>query len=311
MSHFSIMLVPDVGKTKSYRVSRKTLRTMAASVILSVFVILLGVYSLYSSYTIRDELNLSRDIIFDERLAFETEKAAFQAKFKAEEDKMNVYARSLGQMQARLSRLDALGKRLVQASSLSQAEFDFNVKPAFGGPRIPLNNSTADITLFDQIQHMDSQMSVLDTQLIAVDYLLQDEVEEKTARPHAWPSEGGWLSSHYGVRTDPFTAKKAMHRGIDIANRFGSSVLAGSRGVVIYTGKRKDYGYLVEIEHGYGYRTRYAHMSASNVAVGDIVQANQVIGRVGSSGRSTGPHLHYEVRRNGQALNPESFIPQG
>ncbi len=310
MSHFSIMLVPDTGKTKSYRVSRQKLTLMISSLVFSIFIGFLGVYGLYSSYNIRGQLSLSQDMIQQERQDFEMEKASFQAKFEAEEDKMSVYARSLGQIQARLSRLDALGKRLIQTSSLSQDEFDFNVKPAFGGPRIPLNNSKTNISLFDQIQHMDSQVSALDTQLIAVDYLLQDEVAEQTARPHAWPSEGGWLSSHYGVRTDPFTAKKAVHRGIDIANRFGSPVLAGSRGVVIYAGKRKDYGYLVEIEHGYGYRTRYAHMSASNVNVGDIVKASQVIGRIGSTGRSTGPHLHYEVRRNGQALNPESFIPK-
>ena len=224
---------------------------------------------------------------------------------------MSVYARSLGQMQARLSRLDSLGKRLVEASpSLAQSEFNFDVQPAFGGPRIPDENNTADIQLFDQVKYIDSQISSLNTQLIAVDYILQDNIEEKNARPHTWPSEGGWLSSHFGMRTDPFTAKKAMHRGIDIANRLGAPVLAGSRGIVVYAGKMKDYGYLVEIEHGYGYRTRYGHMSAITIAVGDIVEAAQMVGRVGSSGRSTGPHLHYEVRRNSQALNPEKFIPR-
>ncbi|MDQ6983146.1 MAG: M23 family metallopeptidase, partial [Ghiorsea sp.] len=113
-----------------------------------------------------------------------------------------------------------------------------------------------------------------------------------------------------GIRSDPFTSKKAMHKGIDIANRFGAPVLAGSRGVVIYAGKMSDYGYLVEIEHGYGYRTRYGHMSAVSVVVGDIVDANQMVGRIGSSGRSTGPHLHYEVRRNNKTLNPANFIPK-
>jgi len=310
VSHFSIMLVPDCGQTKSYRVSKEKLRLLIAALISSILLGFLGAYSLYSSFNLRSQLSLSQTTIQQERQQFEHEKAAFASKLTAEEEKMNVYARSLGQMQARLSRLDALGKRLVQASSLSSTEFDFNVKPAFGGPRSPSINDKADIALFDQIKLMDGQMTSLDTHLIAVDYLLQDGVEEKTARPHAWPTEGGWLSSHFGVRTDPFTAKKAIHRGVDIANRLGAPVLSGSRGIVIYAGKRKDYGYLVEIDHGYGFRTRYAHMSALNVAVGDIVEANKMVGRVGSSGRSTGPHLHYEVRRNGKTLDPETFLPK-
>ncbi|MDX8382894.1 MAG: M23 family metallopeptidase [Ghiorsea sp.] len=311
MSHFSIMLVPDYGQTKSYRVSKGKLQLMIATLLFSLLVGLLGAYSLYTSFDLREQLSLTHQTIQLDRQQFKHDKVTFETNLQAEEEKMNVYARSLGQMQARLSRLDALGKRLVQASSLSVAEFDFSVKAAFGGPRIPVLNGQADTSLFDQIQQMGAQMSSLDTHLIAVDYLLQDDVEEANARPHAWPTEGGWLSSHYGIRVDPFTSKKAMHRGIDIANRLGAPVLAGSRGIVIYAGKRKDYGYLVEIEHGYGFRTRYAHMSALHVAVGDVVKANQMLGRVGSSGRSTGPHLHYEVRRNGKTLDPATFIPQG
>ena len=223
---------------------------------------------------------------------------------------MNVYARSVGQMQARLARLDSLGKRLIQSSSISPSEFNFDVQPAFGGPRIPVASNTPDLDLFSQIEQVGSEIDALNSKLVAVNYLLQDNLEEKNARPHTWPTEGGWLSSHFGVRLDPFTGQKAMHKGVDIANRFGAPVLAASRGVVIFAGKMKGYGYLVEIEHGYGFRTRYGHMSATNVAVGDIVEANQMIGRIGSSGRSTGPHLHYEVHRNGRAINPATFIPK-
>ena len=311
MSHFSIMLVPDTGQTKTYRLSKMRLRLVILSALLLLSFGFLGVYGLFSNYKLRDDLILSQTTIQKERQLFAQLKSDFETQLKEEEDKMSVYARSLGQMQARLSRLDSLGKRLVEASpSLAKSEFNFDVQPAFGGPRIPDEHHTADIQLFDQVKYIDAQISSLNTQLMAVDYILQDNIEEKNARPHAWPSEGGWLSSHFGMRTDPFTAKKAMHRGIDIANRLGAPVLAGSRGIVVYAGKMKDYGYLVEIEHGYGYRTRYGHMSAITIAVGDVVEAGQMVGRVGSSGRSTGPHLHYEVRRNSQALNPEKFIPR-
>ncbi len=309
MSHFSIMLVPDSGQTKTYRLSRGKLKAITASAILLVLFGFFGAYAFYASYDLHQDLKVSAQTIQNERQQFAQYKTAYEAKLKAEAEKMNVYARSLGQMQARLSRLDSLGKRLVQSSALSKTEFNFDVKPAFGGPRVASESSKVDIDLFSQVQHMDNQMLALNTQLIAVDYLLQDNTEEKNARPHAWPSEGGWLSSKFGLRTDPFTAKKAQHRGIDIANRLGAPVLAGSRGVVVYAGKMKDYGYLIEIEHGYGYRTRYGHMSAITVTAGDVVESNQIVGRVGSSGRSTGPHLHYEVRRNNKPLNPELFIP--
>ncbi len=303
------MLVPDSGQTKTFRLSRNKLRFFASATFVFFTLGILGAYNLYTSYELQKTLDLSLATMKNERLEFAHQKLNFQAKLDAETEKMNVYARSVGKMQARLARLDSLGKRLIQSSSISPTEFNFDVQPAFGGPRASAELDSFDIDLFGQMQQVESQIDALDTKLIAVNYLLQDGIEEKNARPHTWPSEGGWLSSHYGIRTDPFTAKKAMHRGIDIANRFGAPVLAGSRGVVIFAGKVKDYGYLVELEHGYGYRTRYGHMSALNVAVGDIVNANQMIGRVGSSGRSTGPHLHYEVRRNNHTLDPDKFIP--
>jgi len=310
LSHFSIMLVPDAGQTRTYRFSKGKLRLIIAVLGTSIVLGLLGAYSIYANYSLREQLNLAIQTTQKERIAFTHQQESFEQTLKAEEEKMNVYARSLGQMQARLSRLDSLGKRLVETSSLTSAEFDFDVQPAFGGPRINAENDEADMMLMNQMQLVDSKIALLDTNLVAINYLLQDGIEENSARPHAWPSDGGWLSSKYGIRTDPFTSKQAIHRGIDIANRFGAPVLSSSRGVVIYAGKVKDYGYMVEIEHGYGYRTRYGHMSSLSVSVGDVVEANNIIGRIGSSGRSTGPHLHYEVRRNNEALNPERFLPK-
>ncbi|MDQ7003969.1 MAG: M23 family metallopeptidase [Ghiorsea sp.] len=310
MSHFSVMLLPDHGQTKTYRLSKGKIRLLALFVFLVVASGVAGAYSLYVSYEMRKDLISTQETLENERIAFTNQKTMFEASLKAEQNKMNVYARTVGEMQARLARLDSLGKRLMQDSSLDPMAFNFDVQPAFGGPRSPVDSHIVDLGLFGQLEEVESKISILDTRLVAINYLLQDDIEEKNARPHAWPSEGGWLSSKYGIRTDPFTAKKAMHKGIDIANRFGAPVLSGSRGVVVYAGKMRDYGYLVEIEHGYGYRTRYGHMSAITVTAGDIIDANQMVGRIGSSGRSTGPHLHYEVRRNNKTLNPSNFIPK-
>lgn len=304
------MLVPDAGQTRTYRFSKGKLRLLTAVLATSIAVGLLGAYSIYTNYSLREQLNLAMQTTHQERLTFSHQQEEFEQTLKAEEEKMNVYARSLGQMQARLSRLDSLGKRLVETSSLTSTEFDFDVQPAFGGPRMNAENDDTDMILANQMQRIDAKIAMLDTNLIAINYLLKDGIEENSARPHAWPTEGGWLSSKYGTRTDPFTSKLATHRGIDIANRFGAPVLATSRGVVIYAGKVKDYGYMVEIEHGYGFRTRYGHMSSLTVSVGDVVEGNNIIGRIGSTGRSTGPHLHYEVRRNSELLNPERFLPK-
>lgn len=311
MSYFSIMLIPDAGQTKTYRFSSGKLRLILITLALCIILGGLGAYNIYANYSLRQTLHTTQQIIQNERITFAHQKEIFESSLQAEAEKMNVYARSLGQMQARLSRLDSLGKRLVETSSLTSSEFDFDVQPAFGGPRLASEHDEVDLMLVDQMQRVNSKIALLDTNLIAINYLLQDNIDESKARPHAWPSEGGWLSSKYGVRTDPFTSQPAVHRGIDIANRFGTPVLSGSRGVVIYAGKVKDYGYMIEIEHGYGYRTRYGHMSGITVNVGDVVNANDVIGRVGSTGRSTGPHLHYEVLRNNETLNPERFITKG
>jgi len=273
------MLVPDSGPVRSYRIQKKWL---LMALFFSVLLLGLGAWGVYSAYQA-------------ERLAILLEKTQhtlslvhghqtydylnMQSKLDAEHEKLAVYSRNLGELNARMVRLDALGKHL-DSQNLSQ-----------------------------RIVSMSSQLTHLDAQLVAIDMLLQGDRAKKAARPHAWPTVHGWLSSPFGMRDDPFTSELEMHKGVDIANRLGAPVLAASRGVVVFAGKMNGYGNLIEIEHGYGYRTRYAHMSASVVKVGDIVKDSQLIGRVGSVGRSTGPHLHFEVLRFGEQINPQPFLP--
>lgn len=311
MNHYSIMLVPESGQIRSYRISRKAVVTFAVVLMALCAFGGWGAYSLYSTQRLAGQLDENRQMLEVARARYEAETSQLRNRIAAEQKKMAVYARSLGQMQARLSRLDSLGERLVKAASLDKSEFDFGVKPALGGPRQVQSTMRPEISLYDYVQNMNSRLTHLDTQLAAIDYILQGERVEGTSKPHAWPSEGGWLSSRYGMRADPFTGERAMHRGVDIANRFGAPVLASNRGVITFAGKMKDYGYLVEVQHGYGYKTRYGHLSSIAVKVGDEVKGNQLLGRVGSSGRSTGPHLHYEVHRYGKSLNPKGFLPRG
>ena len=311
MSHFSVMLVPESGQVKSYKISHRLVGTCVALLLCLTVFGGWGAYSVYQAGSVTANLTNSEQQLELARLMHEQEVASLRDQLAAEQKKMSVYARTLGQVQAKLSRLDTLGEKLVEVASLDKKEFDFGLQPAFGGPRLIQTPVNADMGLNDRIQHVSSRLANLDTQLAAIDYLMQGTRQEKNARPHAWPSEGGWLSSPFGRRADPFTGEMASHHGVDIANRFGAPVLATSRGVVTFAGKMKDFGYMVDIEHGYGYKTRYGHLSSLAVKVGDEISDNQLVGRVGSTGRSTGPHLHYEVHRNGKTLNPATFLPRG
>lgn len=311
MKQFSLLVVPDEGQTVSWRV---TSRTITWLIVLMVALVAFGGYGIFA--TIRDRhqslaLDHAKQAV---RLADNQQEqrlADLRSKLTDEIKKNGVFARNIGQIEARLSRLDSLGKRLVDVASLDKNDFDFSVKPAFGGPRQPVSDASARsaLDIGKNIQSMDVQMSRLDTQLAAIDFMLQGKKNELAARPHDWPTEGGWLSSPYGLRSDPFTGEPEMHRGVDIANHYGAPVLAAARGVVSFAGKTPDFGNMVIIDHGYGYKTRYGHMSALLVKVGDLVQANQEIGRIGSTGRSTGPHLHFEVYRYGMHLDPAGFLP--
>jgi len=305
------MLVPESGQIKNYRIDRRLIVACAVVLVSLTAFGSWGLYSLYNTNNLNAELQDTQYQLELARALHDQEVTRLHDQVSAEQRKMSLYARTLGQMQARISRLDSLGEKLVKVSSLDKKEFDFGLKPAFGGPRLVQTSLAGEIGLSDHMQHISTRLSNLDTQLAAIDYLLQGARVEKNAKPHAWPSEGGWLSSRYGMRADPFTGERAAHRGVDIANRFGAPVLSTSRGVVTFAGKMKDFGYMVDVEHGYGFKTRYGHLSSLAVKVGDEVSDSQLVGRVGSSGRSTGPHLHYEVHRNGKSLNPATFLPRG
>jgi len=270
-----------------------------------------GTFSAYQTQQLSITLQQTQRALDHAQLRKDAKLAAFKQKMLADEQKLALYARTLGQMQARMSRLDMLGTRLVDVASLDKAEFDFGLEPAVGGPRQQPILQQSGLDLEDRIKHLDERLKQLSTQLTSVDFILENKRDVLAARPHAWPTEGGWISSRFGPRFDPFNGSPTQHYGIDIANRYGAPILSASRGVVTFAGKMKDFGYVADIEHGHGYKTRYAHMGSLLVNVGDVVDYNALLGRIGSSGRSTGPHLHYEVRRFGKLINPASFLPRG
>jgi murein DD-endopeptidase MepM/ murein hydrolase activator NlpD len=223
-------------------------------------------------------------------------------------NQLSVVAQRMGILAARMNRIDALGQRL--ASSANFDEFDFSVVPSVGGPEQydKLSDNSELSALFNQmdqlLQHLDNQqqqLSVLET------VMLSHHIEED-ARVTGLPVQKGWLSSHYGMRSDPFTGRAAMHKGVDIASPEGTLVLATGAGVVSWAAKRAGYGFLVEIDHGAGLKTRYAHAKKLLVKIGDVVGKGEEIALVGNTGRSTGPHVHYEVLKRDQTINPRRYL---
>ncbi|KPK09975.1 MAG: hypothetical protein AMJ68_10600 [Acidithiobacillales bacterium SG8_45] len=223
------------------------------------------------------------------------------------ETHMNALAQRMGHLQAQVMRLDALGGRLTQMAGIDTKEFDFSKRPGVGGPAEPVA-STAETDLFGLLKTLDSQVARQSEQLNALQSVLINNNTRTALTPSGWPVKGGWVSSNFGLRADPFTGHTSMHRGVDIASPLRSRIAAMGDGVVTYAGEKTGYGMMVEINHGQGYSTRYAHAGKVLVSLGDRVSKGQAVALVGLTGRSTGPHLHFEVLKNHQHIDPTAFL---
>ncbi|MFT4045493.1 MAG: M23 family metallopeptidase [Solimonas sp.] len=219
-------------------------------------------------------------------------------------------SRRLAELQAHVLRLDAAGQRLTEIAGLDAGEFNFAQPPPVGGPEDASDDASdapADPVLQSLVSY-ERQLSDRERQFRVLEDLLVASRLQKEVRPSGWPIKNGFISSLFGTRTDPFTGHLARHSGIDFAGQLGASVLAVGAGIVTYAGEREGYGNLVEINHGDGYMTRYGHNSEILVHVGDKIGRGQAIARIGSTGRSTGPHVHFEVLYNGERIDPQVFI---
>ena len=224
------------------------------------------------------------------------------------EENLQASALKLAKLQARIVRLDALGERLTRVADLEEGEFDFSQPPAVGGPAVETGVGTTQKNylqqlgqLADDIESRERQLSILET--LIVDRNMQDDVFIAGR-----PVTKGWMSSRFGSRNDPITGRNAWHNGVDFAGKEGADVVTVAAGVVVYAAVRNGYGKMIEINHGGGFSTRYGHHKELIVKVGDIVKKGQVVALMGSSGRSTGPHVHFEVYKNGRVVDPSSYI---
>ncbi len=212
-------------------------------------------------------------------------------------------AMRLGQMEAQILRINALSKHVGSVAGIKLEEYQFNALPPRGGldsTGSPLDNGE----LNSELSRLGRALKRSEQELVALQSQLFEQVLEKNALPNAMPISAGWLSSNFGWRIDPFSGGNAFHEGVDFPAASGDAISAAASGVVSYSDYHSGYGNVLEIDHGNGFASRYAHASRRLVSVGEIVIRGQKIGEVGNTGRSTGPHLHFEVRRHGVAQDP-------
>ncbi len=226
---------------------------------------------------------------------------------RASQAQVNALAARLGELQAQATRLNALGERLTQMGKLKDGEFDFDEPVGVGGGDEPVNDMPVQ-SLKQDLGQLEQQFSASGQQLNVLASLMFDHQLEQNSVPSRMPMRNTYITSGFGGRADPFDGGSAFHKGVDFHANVGDPVMSVADGVVSYAGVRGGYGNVVEVDHGNGYVTRYAHNSRLVVKVGDLVRAGQQVAKAGSSGRSTGAHVHFEVWADGRVVNPRKFL---
>ena len=298
-----IIVLRSAGAARSLTLTRKWVVALGTLFLSSFSALGLALY-----------LNLDREIVDAEVVDQWRDRLHQQANQvrdikRQSEQQRNAIGKQLAEMQARLLRMEAIGAHLADSAELEDGEFDFALEPAQGGPVHPLTDERAGSTglmteldaLAERLKQREMELSILDSVLVGEDIHTKSQVR---GRPVKW----GWLTSKYGKRMDPISGKNAWHSGVDFAGRDGSDVIAVASGIVTYAGPRYGYGQLVEISHADGLVTRYAHHKSLEVKVGDVVKKGDVVGKMGSSGRSTGPHVHFEVLKHGRTVDPINYV---
>ncbi|MDE2304146.1 MAG: M23 family metallopeptidase [Gammaproteobacteria bacterium] len=303
------MNVIFVGR-QSGRVKQFDLRhpLVVAAALLVVAVVVGGAFSIGMSLGKResrlDPLHKLGDwsaTIMQQQAQIAEVKSAFQ-------EKINALALRVGQMDASVIRLNALGERLVHMANIKDGEFDFAQPPPEGGSGDSDGQPVQIPSLSAMADRVQLELASREQQLGVLENLILTRELNRQVYPAGSPVHAGYISSYFGDRSDPFTGFTEFHKGVDIAAPQGTHVDAVAAGLVTWAGPRSGYGNMVEINHGNGLATRYCHNEKLLVKVGDLVHKGQRIALLGSTGRSTGPHLHFEVLRNGAEVNPLPYI---
>ena len=303
-----VILLKDGGSARSVRLSRRRVIGAAAGTAAVVLVTLVSGFLLARSTTISLHEHEAARSVWEGRLS--AQRQEIESLKQSATATSQALGRQLARMQARLMRMEAIGSRMIEVADIDADEFTFVEEAPQGGP-VPRNEVALPLsTLREDLDALSGELSTREREFAVLDSVLTHskyyDSKEIAGRPITW----GWMSSPYGYRVDPISGKRAWHAGVDFAGKAGSDVIAVASGIVTFAGYRRGYGHLVEISHGDGYTTRYGHHETLAVKTGDLVKQGQVIGAMGSSGRSTGPHVHFEVLKNGRTLDPARYVAQ-
>ncbi|HET8552674.1 MAG TPA: M23 family metallopeptidase [Gammaproteobacteria bacterium] len=302
----NIILVSRAGRRRQFDTTRwRFTLPMAAVAVLAAATLFTGGF--YAAHYLGASAPLAQISAWKTRLAADQREIA-AAKNHAQAN-IDALSGRLGEMQAHIIRLDALGRQLIKMAGIDPAEFNFGAPPAEGGPIIDAPDpDAAKSDLLDGFSQLSDAIRSRSQQLSALENLLMHRNLQKAMHPAGRPIKGGWISSYFGRRVDPITGEAGFHPGIDFAGKRGTKVHAIAAGIVTWAGPWYGYGNLVEIDDGHGYATRYGHNEKILVKVGEAVSKGQVISLMGSTGHSTGPHVHLEVLYHGREINPLKFV---
>ena len=302
----NIILVSDsLAKSRSVTLSQTQVILIAVGILLAGFMLATATYMVTMKFAVDLRNPYLRTLL---AALHQDDLKRSEAEMK---DNMTALAVKVGELQARILRLDAFGERLAKAAGIKREEFRFDEKPGQGGPAATLGRELS----VNEFQQMLSEISrVLDDRSdklgVLDSFLMDDRLARKTI-PTTMPVPMGYYSSNYGYRLDPINGKTSFHTGVDLIAPPGTAVVAAAGGVVATVAYVAEYGNIVEVDHDNGLTSRYAHLAKSLVRVGDVVMKGQNLALVGSTGRTTGPHLHFEVREKGIPLNPNKFLSLG
>ena len=298
-----ILVSNGLSKPRSFALGGPQVALMATGILLSIVSLAVLLHYLMLRYAISNDSPYLRSVLVSVH-AQENERTQSYLR-----DSLNTMASKLGELQARLLRIDALGEHLTKAAGLKPQDFMFDRVPARGGPDSSLPAAQISMKqLGTTLDQLSKDLEDRTDKLRVLEYMLTEDSAKRQLMPTGMPVGHGYHSSNFGWRIDPFTGLNAFHEGIDFMSEEGTPIVAAAGGVVVYAGPHPQYGNMIEVDHGNDLVTRYAHASKLLVKVGDVVLRGGKVALVGNTGRSTGTHLHFEVRHRGAAQNPARFL---
>ena len=300
-----IIVIPDrLAKARTVTLTTRHVFASAVAGLVMLTGLTIGLYAL--TFRVAGEVKIP----FLQQIVVAAQQGETQKSREFVQQNLNAMAVKLGEMQAQLTRLDALGERLSTVAGIKPHEFRLNEAPGLGGAQsgaFPAQNLSMQEfnrkleTLSRQMENRTDLLGVLEAQMF-------EQAVKKKLLPTILPVSGTYNASSFGVRIDPFTGQHTMHEGMDFLADTGTPIVAAAGGVVQFAGFHPQYGYMIDVDHGNDLVTRYAHTSKLFVKEGDLIKRGRKIAEVGSTGRSTGSHLHFEVRFKGAAQNPARFL---